>query len=615
MSFENLCKIFEMRIRLDKENNIKTSLDVFDNYEKYSKKIDSIYNSEFQKELKPLISPAVTLEKEKDRLRRLIKLLEERLDRRVELEDRYYDTTGKYLSGLQIIVSDEELELKRDRLSLISRYLETSDEINNVTDSIGKLKDSLKEEEIKKEEYESKNKIMEDELYSSFVSALKNDDYYKDLNEDDINNELDNIRSYVNETKETLDITKESIGSLSIRGINDDYASYVEEAEKNYYSYKNKEIILKIYKLVMVFEDDFKLMCSKREGIKELLDEKRELRESLVIETTDELLNFEKDLLMQCESLNNEREILDNIVNYTSRIKFKEERLDELKELNEDSNILSILREYGLIETYDTDDVVLDEELEEEISPIDFDLGLPSLEEVGTEKTEDIMVETIYNPNRIVEVLNYPITLNVGLAKLKGESVREKVNKKLNPKSEEPTFEDMISLSEKEVVTNEVMESDSKLDSNNLSTDILPSIELPTSDEQVENNTISLEENKVSDINIDSLVIEENKIETPVWELPTEITPVSASVEEKLEEPVLPVWSSVEPIMNNDHIKEEKEVAQNINITDKPLDTYNNFWIPVSDEKVEASVFPTLNISSNNNVNNNSEFVFPTINN
>ena len=615
MSFENLCKIFEMRIKLDKENNIKTSLDVFDNYEKYSKKIDSIYNSEFQKELKPLISPAVTLEKEKDRLRRLIKLLEERLDRRVELEDRYYDTTGKYLSGLQIIVSDEELELKRDRLSLISRYLETSDEINNVTDSIGKLKDSLKEEEIKKEEYESKNKIMEDELYSSFVSALKNDDYYKDLNEDDINNELDNIRSYVNETKETLDITKESIGSLSIRGINDDYASYVEEAEKNYYSYKNKEIILKIYKLVMVFEDDFKLMCSKREGIKELLDEKRELRESLVIETTDELLNFEKDLLMQCESLNNEREILDNIVNYISRIKFKEERLDELKELNEDSNILSILREYGLIETYDTDDVVLDEELEEEISPIDFDLGLPSLEEVGTEKTEDIMVETIYNPNRIVEVLNYPITLNVGLAKLKGESVREKVNKKLNPKSEEPTFEDMISLSEKEVVTNEVMESDSKLDSNNLSTGILPFIELSTSEEQVENNSISLEENKESSIKVDDLVIEENKVETPVWELPTEITPVSASVEEKLEEPVLPVWSSVEPIMNNDHIKEEKEVAQNINITDKPLDTYNNFWIPVSDEKVEASVFPTLNISSNSNINNNSEFVFPTINN
>ena len=61
MSFENLCKIFEMRIKLDKDNGIKSSLEVLNNYEKYCKKIDTIYNNEFQKELKPLISPAVTL--------------------------------------------------------------------------------------------------------------------------------------------------------------------------------------------------------------------------------------------------------------------------------------------------------------------------------------------------------------------------------------------------------------------------------------------------------------------------------------------------------------------------------------------------------------------------
>ena len=81
-SFENLCKIFEMRIKLDKERNIKTPSDVIDNYEKYAKKIDSIYNKEFEKEIRNLISPEVTLEKEETRLKRLIKLLEERLDKR-----------------------------------------------------------------------------------------------------------------------------------------------------------------------------------------------------------------------------------------------------------------------------------------------------------------------------------------------------------------------------------------------------------------------------------------------------------------------------------------------------------------------------------------------------
>ena len=40
-SFENLCKIFEMRIKLDKEKKIKSPSDVLINYEKYDKKIQN----------------------------------------------------------------------------------------------------------------------------------------------------------------------------------------------------------------------------------------------------------------------------------------------------------------------------------------------------------------------------------------------------------------------------------------------------------------------------------------------------------------------------------------------------------------------------------------------
>ena len=35
--FENLCNIFEMRIKLDKEKGVMSSLDVLSNYEKYAK--------------------------------------------------------------------------------------------------------------------------------------------------------------------------------------------------------------------------------------------------------------------------------------------------------------------------------------------------------------------------------------------------------------------------------------------------------------------------------------------------------------------------------------------------------------------------------------------------
>ena len=71
-SLENLCKIFEMRIKLDKEKKAKTPSEVIDNYEKYSKKIDSIYNKDFEKEIRGLISPEPTLEKEEKRLEKLI---------------------------------------------------------------------------------------------------------------------------------------------------------------------------------------------------------------------------------------------------------------------------------------------------------------------------------------------------------------------------------------------------------------------------------------------------------------------------------------------------------------------------------------------------------------
>ena len=67
-SFENLCKIFEMRIKLDREKKVKTPSDVLINYEKYAKKIDNIYNEEFEKEVRPLITPSKTIEEEKDRL-------------------------------------------------------------------------------------------------------------------------------------------------------------------------------------------------------------------------------------------------------------------------------------------------------------------------------------------------------------------------------------------------------------------------------------------------------------------------------------------------------------------------------------------------------------------
>lgn len=606
--FENLCNIFEMRIKLDKEKGVMSSLDVLNNYEKYAKKIDSIYNSEFQKDLKPFMSPGITLEKEKDRLRRLIKLLEDRLDRRIELEDRYYNTTGKYITGLQMIVSEEELEDKKERLSLVSRYLETSEEIESVTESIRQLKKSLNEEEAKKIEYESKNSIMEDELYSNFIDVIKDIEYYKDINEEDITNELDVVKTSVLEAKETLDITKDSVGSLITSGLHDDYASYIEEAERNYYNYKNKEIILNIYKVVSTFEEDFKLICGKREKINDFLLEKKKLSSSLSIDVTNELVSFEKVVLAQNDTLNNEREVLENINNYTSRIKFKEERLEELNESNNSVEILSLLREYGIIETYDTEDVVL--EAEPEVASIDIPaledeyseqkIELPSLEElVKNEESDEVIVEEVYDPYRIVDVIDHPITLNVGLARLKGESVREKVNKKLNPKKEEvvPTTEN-IEVEEKVTTTEQKKEE---------------VVSVPVEETSIE-EVVSQEETATEERTVE----EAPTLNMPVWELPTMVEPKEVAEESKPiipEESItnsLPVWETITPVFEDTPAKENKIEDNAIELNINSDLTSNMFWIPVSESKLENNEFPTINTNNNQA---NSGFIFPTINN
>lgn len=567
-SFENLCKIFEMRIKLDKERNIKTPSDVIDNYEKYAKKIDSIYNKEFEKEIRNLISPEVTLEKEETRLKRLIKLLEERLDKRRELEEHFYNSTGKYIDGFQLVVSEDELEEKKTRLDTITKYLTTKSEIDELTTSISKLKNSLIELENEKEEYTEKNKVMEDNIYSSLMTSIKNDEYFTKINEDNYNIELSTVEDKVRENEETLEVTLDSVKSLMNSGTDDDYTSYIEDAEKNYYIWKNREIILKIYELVIAYEEDFDRIIAKRNKLEDLIEENNHLKNKLHIEDNNELLDFENLLLEQKDTLNSEKEVLENIVNYTSRIKFKEERLEELEEINNSYEILTILREYGIIDTYDTEEEA--EEIPEEVSE-----EIPEEDAPKEEVLEDIVNDTI-DPYRIKEVIDYPKTLNIGLAKLKGESVRETVNRKLNPKPKSNLFDELT----------KDMQPEEKVE------------EAPSTNE-------SVKEEPKQPVKEDIVPETNNITPEPIWTMPTEeIEPVKESKEEN------PVWTI--PVV--EQAKEEPIKDEEINKINLE-NTNNMFWIPVSDSKLETKDFPNINIPINNKnfSNTKDNFGFPDL--
>lgn len=584
-SFENLCKIFETRIKLDKEKNIETPPDVLINYEKYSKKIDSIYNSKFEKEIKPLIVPAVTIEKEEERLGKLISLLKSRLEKREELENRFYLTTGRYIKGLQLVVSESEFEDKKNRLETITKYLDTRNEINTVNESISELKDKLSDEVAKQDEYIKKNKIMEDELYNSFKDVISNDDYLSKLNEDDIDTEIAMVIDKVKDNKETLDVTKDSVNSLMISGDNDDYASYIEDAERSYFTWKNRELLLKIYSLVVKFEDNYNDLYEKRDKINKIIRNRRSIKDNLTIEVTDNFSSFEDVLKEQLDVLKNEKEVLENVSNYTNRISFKEERLSELEEANNSVEILSILREYGLIDTYDNK-----EELEE------VPLETPELEEEDA-KEEEIFVKEI-NPYRIVDVIDYPKSLNIGLARLKGESVREKVNKKLNPTIKAPTFDDITneidnSKEEDKAIdtSNNDLVDDKKLDNEGVKEEIVT----PTWDIPKKEDIIKKDDTDIKVINDDNIPVWGSNINTNINTV-EEVNTSNGSV---------PIWNNT--LDNNSNSTDTK-------ILDNKED--NAFWVPVSDSKLDANVFPSIDIPVNNGFNGTKDnFGFPDINN
>lgn len=585
-SFENLCKIFETRIKLDKEKNIETPPDVLINYEKYSKKIDSIYNSKFEKEIKPLIVPAVTIEKEEERLGKLISLLKSRLEKREELENRFYLTTGRYIKGLQLVVSESEFEDKKNRLETITKYLDTRNEISTVNESISELKDKLSDEVAKQDEYIKKNKIMEDELYNSFKDVISNDDYLSKLNEDDIDTEIAMVIDKVKDNKETLDVTKDSVNSLMISGDNDDYASYIEDAERSYFTWKNRELLLKIYSLVVKFEDNYNDLFEKRDKINKIIRNRRSIKDNLTIEVTDNFSSFEDVLKEQLDVLKNEKEVLENVSNYTNRISFKEERLSELEEANNSVEILSILREYGLIDTYDNK-----EELEE------VPLETPELEEDNGDEEEEIFVKEI-NPYRIVDVIDYPKSLNIGLARLKGESVREKVNKKLNPTIKAPTFDDITneidnSKEEDKVIdtSNNDLVDDKKLDNEGVKEDIVT----PTWEAPKKEDIIKKDDTDIKVINDDNIPVWGSNINTNINTV-EEVNTSNGSV---------PIWNNT--LDNNSNSTDTK-------ILDNKED--NAFWVPVSDSKLDANVFPSIDIPVNNGFNGTKDnFGFPDINN
>jgi len=502
----DLYKILRMSVLLSQNEVDQLTLSKFKDA---ALNIDKLLSEEYDEKLENMFYDTSTLEDEERRLKDLVAFINERIESRKNLLEDYRNVTSKELTDLEYIDKSGDLDLYKERLEIIKEYLDSSKLIEVNEEDLIKLKELLVKEYDLKASNEIRNEKIEEELYNSFVNVLYEMDLYSSLDLDNVDGEIEKLQKEIEETKEQMDTFVTAFNNLKLSGISGDleleYASYVENSRKNYYYVKEKEVILNLYKLIEIREKEYSDLYNKREEVKDLLQERTLLRTELNIKEQDYLVKVSNLIFEQKQEIENEKENIDNINVLTERIKLKESRIDNLKKIIKKPEILTILKEYSLIDTYDHEDIieeneVEDETLEENESVEDNSINLLNellLDDEASDNEElevEIIEEKEILPNQIVESLMVP-SMNFGLSRLKSISVMKRVADMLgiNAKKEE-VKEEVIEVSPIEEVSEVEEEKDDALEVPQEELFWTP-VEFQDMKEETEEETVSQEPN------------------------------------------------------------------------------------------------------------------------
>jgi len=475
----DLYKILRMSILLNQKEADKITLDKF---KEVSLNIDNMLGETYDEKIETMFYDTSTLEEEENRLKNLVALIKERVENRKNLLEDYRSVTNRELNDLEYINKSGDLDLFENRLNTIKEYLDNSRLIKVNEIELEQIKDKLIKEYDIKSSNEMKNIKLEEILLSAFKDYLYETELYTSLESANIEKEIEKIQREIKETQEQKETFEQAFENLKLSGISGEleleYASFVENAKKNYYETKEQEIILKLYKLINEKESEYSNIFKKREEVKDLLEERMLLRKELNVKEKDLLSGVYEIIKEQKKEIESEKENAEGINILSERIKLKENRLEELRRVVTKPEILSILKEYGLIETYDHEDeisdeideekLLLDEEKEEQndnglglLNDLLADIKNDEIKESFIPKEENIVnfaelakeQPKEYLPNQIKESLIVP-TMNFGLSRLKSISVMKRVGDMLgiNAKSFEVKQEEKAEIKQEPTI-------------------------------------------------------------------------------------------------------------------------------------------------------------------
>lgn len=482
----DLYKILRMSVLLSQDEVDELTLSKFKDA---SINLDKMYTEDYEEKLESMFYSTSTLEEEVERLKKLVEFIKDRIEQRKSLQSDYKNVTGKELNDLEYIEKSSELDLYEKRLNLIKSYLDNSRTIEVNKKELTYLEDELSNEFDKKKSNEEKNVNLEDKLYTDYINTLYEMDLQSLTKVEDIDEELNKIAKEINEAKDQKDTFVTAFDNLKTSGISGDleleYASYVENSKRNYYYVKEKEILLELYELIEKKEKEYSNLFTKRTNVKTLLKERLTLRKEMNIKEKDLLLPIYDLVEEQSHEIEEEKSNTDNINVLTERIKLKENRLEELNKEVKRPEVLSILKEFHLIDTYDHDDESLDkdylfeDEKEEQPEPLedlvkeDILETEPEIEESKTDslfkdlmdeandKDEDVEEtqevepqEETYLPNQI-KSSEMIMSMNFGLSRLKSISVMKRVADMLGIDTKKKDPEPVVKEEPKQIETND----------------------------------------------------------------------------------------------------------------------------------------------------------------
>lgn len=394
---ENKYKILRMSLILGSDDNRAETLN---NFEESAREIDAMNDEIYLKDLEDKFYDTLKLEEEEKKLAVLVDYIGGRVEQRISLLSDFANITGYDLSNLPPIKYYDKLDDYKERLKYIREYLSNTEKINILTEEIKEAEERLKEAYLNKATSEECNNRNEEIILNKFKNIIKTIASIKDIKEEDLESILSETTLIVKESKKSLDIFSKSFATLSSSGISyeeeTEYRSYVENAKEVYYKNKEQEYLLKIYSELLTKETDYNIILEKRQRINNILCERLDLRRELHIDDNDNLTPIYDLLEKQYNEIEIQKDNIKNIEVLNEKIEIKKEQLNELDQDNQKVEILSLLREFCIIETYNDEEIetpLLEEETEVENS-VDLSNELPKIEE---NKEELVITDNIFD--------------------------------------------------------------------------------------------------------------------------------------------------------------------------------------------------------------------------